>query len=372
VKYKIGLIINPIAGIGGAVGLKGSDTEEIQKLAFERGAQKKAAQKAKLALEELSPPGVDVAVYAAPGEMGAELAASMGFDVTVTGHIGEKTTPADTVRIAREMSDIPVDILMFAGGDGTARNIYTGIDVAVPCLGVPAGVKIHSAVYATTPSAAGKALAACLENRASFREAEVMDIDEDQYRKGRVQARLFGYLSVPAIKNMMQNPKAASHNDDNDVAGICQEIKDQIAAESGRNRRYLFGAGSTVYRIMDFLGAKGTLLGIDVWENGHFLAKDAAEAELLELTRGKLCTLIITVIGGQGHIFGRGNQQLSPVVIRQIGLENIHVVAAAGKIYSLPGQTLFVDTGDEELNNRLRGYRKVIVGWQETLVCRVM
>lgn len=371
-KKRLGFIINPVAGIGGAVGLKGSDTEEIQRLAMRRGAVKRAAQRARLALEALLPHSAAVVLYAAPGEMGADLAQDMGFETMTVGQVGQVTTGADTERLAREMAALRVDILLFAGGDGTARNIYTGIGGRLPAIGVPAGVKIHSAVYATTPAAAGKALVACVENRATLREAEVMDLDEALYRKGQVQARLFGYLRVPALQNIMQNPKEASHNSDNDVAGICQEVKDRMAEEGGGGIRYIFAAGSTVRHVMEFLHLEGTLLGIDVWEDGAFLAKDATEAQLLQLTRGKKCRLIVTAIGGQGHILGRGNQQLSPGVIRQIGPQNILVVAAASKIYALPGQALFVDTGDEELNAQLRGYRKVIVGWQETLVCRVL
>ncbi|MDL2253917.1 ATP-NAD kinase family protein [Ruminococcaceae bacterium OttesenSCG-928-I18] len=370
-KKKLGLVINPVAGVGGAVGLKGSDGPEIQKMALERGAVKKSGEKTSMALMALESIKEEFTVYAAPGEMGADLAESFGFETVVVGDIGDVTTAADTERIAGELAGIPVDVLLFAGGDGTARNVCEAVPDSLPVVGVPAGVKIHSAVYATSPTAAGKALYACLTTTVQTRQAEVMDIDEEMYRAGQLQAKLYGYLSVPVIRGVMQNPKAASHNNANDVGGICEEMKDRIERDADPEECFIFGAGSTVTAVESFLGLDGTLLGIDVYQNGKFLAKDVAEKELLEITKKNNCKLIITAIGGQGHIFGRGNQQLSPSVIRQIGLDNLWVVAAASKIYSLPDQCLYVDTGDAELNEELRGYRKVIVGWQETLVCEV-
>lgn len=368
---KIGLIINPIAGVGGSVGLKGSDGKEIQKLAMERGAKKLSQEKAKVALMELKDFGGNFTIYTAPNEMGENVSKALGFNTIVIGEVKEKTTFEDTENIAKEMKSLSIDYLLFAGGDGTARNIYKALgEDSLPAIGIPAGVKIHSGVYANTPTAAGKAILACLNGNVSYRFAEVMDIDEDLYRKGQVQAKLFGYLKVPSIKNIMQNPKAASRNDENDVNGICIEIEDRIKKDE--DIYYIFGAGSTVKRITNHLGYDATLLGIDVVYKNEFILKDATEKQLLEITKKNKCRLIITIIGGQGHIFGRGNQQLSPDVIRQIGLNNIWIVAAAGKIYSLPSQTLFVDTGDNSLNDLIRGYIKVIVGWQETLVCKVM
>ncbi len=369
-KKKLGLIVNPVAGIGGAVGLKGSDGAEVQKLALQRGAVKKAGMKAKLALEAVLPLAEEFDLYAAPGEMGEDLAKSLGLPCEVVGHSTETTTPADTEAAARAMAALPVDVLLFAGGDGTARNVAAALGPVLPVVGVPAGVKIHSAVYACSPAAAGKALQACLSGTTPLREAEVMDIDEEEYRSGRLRARLYGYLSVPVLRGVMQNPKAASHNSADDVGGICEELKDRIGAALP-GQCFIFGAGSTVTAAEKALGIEGTLLGIDIYAEGKLFAKDVAEKELLAFTKQHPCKLVITAIGGQGHIFGRGNQQLSPEVIRQIGPENIWVVAAASKIYSLPDQCLFVDTGDEELNAQLRGYRRVLVGWQETLVCEV-
>ena len=371
-KKKVGLIINPIAGIGGAVGLKGSDGEVVQQLALDRGAEKKAWQKAEVALRELLPRASDIIIYAASGEMGENLAKFLGFDTVVIGTVSEKTSARDTESAAKLMAQIPIDVLIFAGGDGTARNICVAINDKLPVVGIPAGVKIHSAVYATTPTAAGKALSAYLWGGAKTHVAEVMDIDENEYRSGYLQAKLYGYLIVPTVRGGMQNSKAASYHQENDLGGLSHDIADRIHAENDHNICYIFGAGSTVNGVMAYLGLKGTLLGIDVVKDNQILIADANEEELLEIVQHNPCRLIITSIGGQGHIFGRGNQQLSPEVIRHIGLDHIWVVAAARKIYELDNQSLYVDTGDLELNESLRGYRKVIVGYQETLVCQVL
>ncbi len=369
-KKKLGVIINPVAGVGGSVGLKGSDGPDIQKLAFEKGAVQKSTQKMRLALEAVLPMAETVVVYAAGGNMGEDLCKELGFETCIVGTAREKTGPSDTENAAREMAKLGVDVLLFAGGDGTARNICASFDAEIPVVGVPAGVKIHSAVYATSPVAAGKALFSCLSAKQPVRKAEVMDIDEEMYRNGRLQAQLYGYLSVPIIRGVMQNPKATSHNSADDLGGICDEVKERMS-RAEPDTCFIFGAGSTVTACETYLGLEGSLLGIDVVQNGQFLKKDVAEKELLGITEKYPCKLIITAIGGQGHIFGRGNQQLSPDVIRQIGLDNVWVVAAASKIYSLPDQCLFVDTGDAALNADLRGYKRVVVGFGETLVCEV-
>lgn len=374
-RKKLGVIINPVAGIGGSVGLKGSDGLAIQQEAFSRGAIKRSADKVKVALTKLLPLADKLTIYAGQGEMGANLATSMGFTTVIVPLQNSSnkltTTAADTEAIAKYLAALPVDVLLFAGGDGTARNICASVPAQFPVIGIPAGVKIHSAVYATSPAAASRALFACMTASVPFHEAEVIDINEEEYRAGRLKTSLYGYLSVPLLQGVMQNPKAASHLSPNDISGLCYDVAERITTENSPCTCYIFGAGSTVKSILHHMGHEGSLLGIDVLQNGKFIAQDATEADLLAITQQYPCRLILTVIGGQGHIFGRGNQQLSPAVIKHIGLDNILIVAAASKIYSLANQNLFVDTGDEALNEHLRGYRRVIVGYQNTLVCQV-
>lgn len=367
----IGLIINPIAGIGGAVGLKGSDGEDIQEIALSRGAVRRSAARTAETLKQLMRCRDDVRFLSAPGEMGEDVLAGTDFVYEVTGYTDEKTTAADTERIAAAMKQQGAELLVFAGGDGTARNVFNAVGDTVPVIGIPAGVKIHSGVFATSPGAAGKVLQAFIgASSVPLIEAEVIDLDEEAYRKGRIGDVLYGYMKIPRIASGMQNAKAASHVGDNDIGGICAEIRDRMRA-AGSDTVFILGAGSTVYGLKQDLGIDGTLLGIDVVRDGKVMLADAASDDLINVTEKNHCVLIITAIGGQGHIFGRGNQQLTPQVIRNIGFENILIVAAGSKIYSLPDQTLLVDTGDPELDEELRGYRKVITGWQETLICRV-
>ncbi len=367
---KVGFIVNPVAGIGGSVGLKGSDGIDIQEEAWKRGAIKKSGFKALECLKVLLQYEEEIVIYTAPGEMGESVLAELGIKAEIVGKVDFPSKASDTESIAAQIAKLGIDVFLFAGGDGTARNVCASIGETIPVIGIPAGVKIHSAVYATSPSAAGKALMACLQTKVSTRSAEVMDIDENEYRSGRLQAKLYGYMSVPILRGVIQNPKATSHNNVDDVGGICEEIKDRIKKEA-EGQCFLFGAGSTVTSIEKELGLPGALLGIDAFLNGEMIGNDLREEDLLKITKQYPCKLIITVIGGQGHIFGRGNQQLSPQVIKQIGLDNIWVVATASKIYSLPDQSLYVDTSDVELDSQLRGYRRVIVGWQECLVCKV-
>ncbi len=395
----IGLIINPIAGIGGPAGLKGSDGEEIQKLAMSKGAVKRAGQRAKAALSLLGNAGQDtgretgrdILLLCGPGEMGEDVVKSLGLPFRVVetrsagpcaeaadtaedadGSLSTITTAADTEAAAARMKEEGAELIVFAGGDGTARNVLNAIGDSVPVIGIPAGVKIHSGVFATSPEAASRLISAFIgASRVPVRLAEVIDLNEEEYRKGRIGDTLYGYMNVPVIGAGMQNPKAASHSSDDDIGGICQEIREKMLRED-EDTVFILCAGSTVFSLKKALGLDGTLLGIDVARGGVLTDKDVSADILQRIVEGGKCRLILTAIGGQGHIFGRGNQQLTPDIIRRVGRENIWIIAAASKIYGLPEQTLYVDTGDPDLDEELRGYWRVIVGWQETLICRVM
>lgn len=371
--HKIGLIINPVAGIGGRVGLKGSDGEDIQRQAFEKGAVMEAENKTKIALEGLLPIKEALFFLTAPGIMGENLLQSMGFSYKAIGKAKpEKTSHEDTEESARLMKEEKPEILVFAGGDGTARNIYNAVGIDLTVMGIPAGVKIHSAVYANNPKSAGEALRLFLESRVNINvlQCEVMDIDEALFRNNRVQAKLYGYLSVPQIKNLMQHPKSGAKYQSHDIEGIAEEVID-IINKGDQDTYYIFGTGSTTFNILKHMNIEGTLLGIDVIYRNEILMKDCTEDQIFRLIEGKKVKLILTVIGGQGHVFGRGNQQLSPRVIRKIGIENIIIVSSADKIYNLPGNILLVDTGDTALDKEIAGYRQIITGWQERIVCKI-
>lgn len=370
---KVGLIINPVAGVGGRAGLKGSDGEDIQKEALKKGGTLESGNKTKIALKELLEVKDKFKFVTAYGAMGEDVVKELGFIYELIGIKKDITTAADTEKTAKMLKEEKVDILVFAGGDGTARNIYNAIELSLPCVGIPAGVKIHSAVYANNPKSAGLAIRRFIESPEAARmvDREVMDINEELFRKNIVEARLYGYLLVPYIQNLMQNPKTSSKYGAHDIEGIAEEITNLMRLKD-KDTCYIFGTGGTTFKILKYIGLSGSLLGVDVIQNKEIMLSDASENELYDFIKDKKeIVLIVTVIGGQGHIFGRGNQQLSPRVIRLIEKDNLWIVASADKIYGLEGSTLVVDTSDSELDKEIAGYRKVIVGWQERIVCKV-
>ena len=366
---KIGLIVNPVAGMGGRVGLKGSDGQETLRKARELGAVATSPGRAVEALRELAPLKDRVEIVAYPHEMGEDEAREAGFEPTVIGDVETgKTTSEDTRRAAREMLGLGVDLLLFAGGDGTARDICEAVDGKVPALGIPAGVKIHSAVYAINPSSAGRLAVKFLAGEAEARESEVMDIDEGAFRENRLSARLYGYLMVPYERTLVQGSKESSSAPEE---FFLESIAADVAEGMEEGVLYIIGPGSTTKSITDKLGLEKTLLGVDVVQDKVLMARDVNEAKLLDLVRGRRAKIVVTVIGGQGFVFGRGNQQISPGVIRAVGRENIVVVATPGKLSALGGRPLLVDTGDAELDVQLSGYVRVVNGYGRRVVYKV-
>lgn len=366
---KLGLLVNPVAGLGGRVGLKGSDGVAIQKRALALGAVPRASQRAIQALTPVASQ-IDVALFTPPGEMGADAARACGFAPRVIGTIRPgHTTPQDTREAAREMLGRGVDLLLFAGGDGTARDVYHAVGEELPVLGIPAGVKIHSAAYATDPVSAGELATLVLQDRvATFRPVEVMDIDEEAWRQGRVAARLYGYLRVPFRRRFLQGLKTPSSPDE-------QAAMAAIAADVVRDMEedwlYIIGPGTTTRAITSRLGLDKTLIGVDVVADGQRVATDVNESQLLGLLAERPAKIIVTPIGGQGYILGRGNQQISPQVIKKVGREHTIVVSTTQKIHALGGRPLRVDTGDRALDEKLSGYMRVITGYEEQIVYRV-
>lgn len=359
---KIGFIINPVAGIGGRVGLKGSDGPKIQEKARSLGAIPEAQNKALLALEEIEFKAVDE-IWTGPGEMGETCARQAGFSPRVTGCITPGlTTPQDTIYIARKIQERGVDLLLFAGGDGTARNICDALHTQVTVLGIPAGVKIHSAVFGVNPRSAGRAALAFLRDKTmKTREAEVMDIDEDSFRAGRVNARLYGYLKIPESRSLIQNVKSGGYSEKEAIGGMAAEVAENMEADT----LYIMGPGTTTRSVMDRLGLPSTLIGIDVVWNRQVVAMDVNETQLYAMVDQKRAKIVVTVIGGQGHILGRGNQPLSPRIIQRVGIHNIMVIATKEKLISLGQPHLLVDTGDADLDRKLCGYTRVITGFED-------
>lgn len=365
---RLGFIVNPVAGIGGKVGLKGSDGKEILEKALELGAKRESGNKALVTMKALKEVEDLLDIYTYPGEMGADICAQAGLKATVIGDIASgNTTPDDTIRAAQMLRDLNLDLILFAGGDGTARNIMDAVGTEVAVLGIPAGCKIHSGVYATNPKTAGKLVTQFAQGKIKeTREAEVMDIDEDLFRQGVVQARLYGYLQIPNETRMVQNLKSGrGYSESSSIDLLSNYVADTM--EDGV--LYIVGTGSTTASIMKKLNLPNTLLGVDLVYNRQVIASDCTEKQILEIMKDyDRVKIIVTVIGGQGYVFGRGNQQISAEVIKRVGKENIIIAASRNKILSLIGSYLHVDTGNEEVNQMLCGYYRVIVGYEDIIM----
>ncbi len=361
----IGLIVNPIAGMGGRVGLKGTDGKDVLQEAIRRGAKPKSANRAFEALKSMGRESVTWVTWG--GEMGEDVLKSLGFPHNVLGTLdGERTDANDTKKAAIRMEEEGVNLIVFAGGDGTAADLIEAIDMRIPILGIPSGVKMYSAVFASTPTAARQLLTRYIQDNLPLAEREVMDIDEDAYREGRLVATLKGYAKTPVIQSLILSEKVSG------VSADVELIKESIAARIVENMQpdttYILGPGSTVAAIAEKLGIEKTLLGVDIIKAGELVVEDANEKDLLDYI-DENTRIIISPLGGQGSLLGHGNQQISPKVIRKAGLRNIIVVATSSKLRSL--DSLVVDTGESKLDNDLRGYIRVVIGYHEEKVMKV-
>lgn len=367
----LGFIVNPVAGMGGSVGLKGTDGEAIVREATRRGARPTAEERAAKALARLteSLPGVSVLTVA--GSMGEQVAQEAGLVPVVLGrsHAGV-STGADTRAAAAAMAEQGVDLILFAGGDGTARDILSASGDQVPMLGVPAGVKMHSAVFGTTPANAGHLAALFLagNQRALLRDAEVMDLDEDAIRAGTVSAQLYGLARSPFERRLSQNAKSGSVPGENESLDA---VAQQVVKGMRDGRIYILGPGTTTRRVADALGIASTLLGVDAIQDRKAIGLDLGEQELLRIIGRRPAEIIVSVLGGQGSLFGRGNQQISANVIRRVGRDRITVISTVEKLINLPDGALQVDTGDPEIDALLTGHLPVVTGPDRTTLVKV-
>jgi len=357
--HKIGLIVNPIAGMGGSTALKGTDGAAALARARALGSEPWAPARARRALARLAADAGPVSILTAPGLLGADIATAAGLEVELLeGKATAETSAEDTRQAAVALRDRGASLILFAGGDGTARDILDAVGSEFPILGIPAGVKMQSAVFAVSPEAAGQ-LAALLatdhDGRIAFREAEVLDIDEEGLRAGRLSARLYGYARVPFERRLIQNPKAGAPAEDATLDGLCREVAEEMAP----GVVYVIGPGTTTRRVLRHLGLEGSLLGVDAVLDGKLIGRDLTGAELASLVEGRPARIILGIIGGQGYSFGRGNQQIGPAVIRAIGRENIILLASQQKILALGENRLLADTGDPTVDALLRGYIRV-------------
>jgi len=364
---RIGVVVNPVAGMGGRVGLKGTDGKVDE--AIDCGAEPRSFDRAVAALESLAHHDSDIELLAAGGVMGADAAREAGFDPEVVtrpeGEIPGETTATDTCEAVRAFLEANVDLVLFVGGDGTAVDVAEVLDrqeVATPMLGVPAGVKVYSSVFGVTPKDAGR-IAATYDR---VEPREINDIDEDAYRGGDVETELRAVRPVPVADELQASKQIGGGSVETLAAGFADSV------DPGTT--YVLGPGSTLGAIKRELGFDGSPLGVDVWRatgrdgdapEGEVLASDASEAEILAAL-GESNVAVVSPIGGQGFVFGRGNDQISPAVLERCEVE---VVASKAKLDDL--DVLRIDTGNEAADDSLRGWTKVRVGRFERRMMQV-
>lgn len=356
----IGLVVNPVAGLGGAVGLKGTDGPGTVAEALARGATPQAAGRVRRAFARLAQAAPGIRIVAAPGALGSGTITGLALDVDEIVMPPPSGTARDTRLAVAAMAE--AQLIVFAGGDGTARDVASAIAPAQAMLGIPCGVKMHSGVFALSPEAAGNLLAdiALHPDRVAWRnDAEIMDIDEAALRAGTLAPRLYGLASVPEARSLMQAAKGAPKRDD--IAGL-RAAAAEIAAAMEAGTFYLIGPGTSAGLVCAALGQEPTLLGVDAVLDGRIVARDASAPQLERLCRGHPLRIVLSVTGRQGFLLGRGNQQISAGLIRQAGRDGLIVLAGEGKLATLAAPRLALDTGDAELDAALSGFIRVQTG----------
>lgn len=366
---KVGLLINPIAGMGGKVGLKGTDGFDVLELAIERGAIPESNDKAVKALEKLLPLKEELLFLTASGLMGKNALRKVGLDYEVVHSVSALTEQKDSLDVLERFKEEEVDFILFVGGDGTARDVASVVGLDIPVIGVPAGVKIHSPVYAISPEGAGVLAYKYLSHgEISLIEMEVIDIEEDAFRKDEIVTRLYNYLKVPQDNVLLQNLKSPSpQSEENAQVSTALTVIDDL--EDGYY--YIIGSGTTTSRILEELDLPRTVLGIDIMKDRQLVAKDVNEQRILEIIGDEPTKLVVTPTGGQGYLFGRGNQQLSFEVLNKIEKENLIIVSTPWKLRSLKKKPLLIYTGNEEVDQKLSGYYRVVVGYESYSVYKV-
>ncbi len=367
----VGLLVNPVAGIGGAVALKGSDGADVQKAAAARGGEPRGEKRARRALRAASSAVRALRWITWDGVMGAELLRSEALSCEVLGAPGEPPGPADTREAATRLVEAGADLLVFAGGDGTARDILEAVGDRLPVLGIPAGVKMHSGVFATTPEAAGEILVRLVEGGlVRSCHADVRDLDEAALRDGVVRPRYFGELLVPELGGFLQRTKESGRENEAMALGeIVADVVERVRA-ADPSMSFVLGPGSTVAAIKDELGMNATLLGVDVYQDGAQIGDDV-DASWLERELALPFSLVVSFTRGQGFLLGRGNQQFSPAFLGRLDRKDLIVPATRSKLLSLEGRPLLIDTDDPDLDQALSGLVEISSGYEDRLWYRM-
>jgi predicted polyphosphate/ATP-dependent NAD kinase len=365
----LGLIVNPIAGIAGKYAFKGSDDPKLVQRAIELGAKPISPERAKEALSILKPVKNILRLLTFPSIMGDDVARESNFKTEIVGEISSlRTTSKDTKKAAKIMVEMGAALILYAGGDGTTVDILKAIDQEIPILGIPSGVKIWSATFATNPKTAGLLTLRYLWDELPVREAEVMDVNEEAFRKNELHVELKGYAITPYEPQYLQGSKWVSpHTTDEieDQKAIARNIIENLE----QNTVYIIGPGTTCKAVTDLMGVNKTLLGVDLVQEGKIIARDADEQKILKIIESKKSKIIVTPIGRQGFIFGRGNQQISAEVIKKVGTDSVIVIATPYKLSTIP--ILRVDTNSPELDEKLKGYIRVITGYHQITIKKI-
>ena len=362
----LGVVLNPVAGLGGAAGLKGSDDPALYPAALARGGEARGPQRLKAVVQALAQPQ-RFRWLAAPGALGGQTLLDCGLSPRIIALPDLEGTGEDTSRATRELVAAGSDLLLFVGGDGTARDVLDA-EPAIPVLGIPAGVKMHSGVFATSPHAAALLLdAVATRGLVALHDAEVRDVDEAAARRGVARSRFYGELKTPQPGGFLQHTKVGGRENE----GLAtQEIVAAIEAfADGHEGCLVLGPGGTLLEIKQALGGQGTLLGVDVRMPDRSWQHDVSATDLLVLER---VHLVLSFARGQGVLLGRGNQQLSADFIRGLDWHHdVTVVATRSKVTSLEGRALLVDTGERTLDETLAGLKTVLAGPDDWLLYEV-
>ncbi|MFO7619558.1 MAG: ATP-NAD kinase family protein [Thermoplasmata archaeon] len=368
---RIGFLVNPIAGMGGKVGLKGTDG--VLDDALKLGAKPVAGEHAGIMLAELkkNQPG-DMEWLTCSGEMGGKYLGDAGFQFKTVYEVPEKSGSGDTIAAAGAFLEENVDIILFCGGDGTARDICSVVKRKIPILGIPSGVKMHSGVFGVTPAKTADVLAGFLAGELKPAEVEIMDLDEEKYRQGDWVVRLYDSALTPFEPTLVQSSKMmVSEASDADILNEISEYIEELTKEEPETL-FILGPGGSTEAVGRYLGMDKTLLGIDAFTGGCQVGKDLNERGILKLIdKYNKTKLILSPIGSQGFVLGRGNLQLSPEVVRRVSRENILIISTPAKLERTP--VLRFDTGDAELDRELagRGWFSVVISYRTSRLAKV-
>ncbi len=365
---RIGLVVNPFAGMGGAVGLKGTDGPDTVAEARRRGAVAKAGPRAHQALARLAGRVPGARLILPEGPLGADWAGGLDLTLETVASGAATGTARDTKDAVRAM--MPLDLLVFAGGDGTARDVAS-VAEGTALLGIPCGVKMHSGVFAVTPQSAGSMIASLLEDPDRVRwidDAEIMDIDEAALRRGLLAPRLYGHARIPVSRNLMQAAKGGPRLD---AAQSLSSAAAEVVAGMEPETIYIIGPGTSAASVVRALGQQATPLGVDAVIDRKLVARDCDAATLDALSEDRRVALVLGVTGQQGFLLGRGNQQIGAGLIRKAGKDGLIILATEDKLTALAKPHLLVDSGDPDLDRALEGFVRVSTGANRQMLMRI-